>query len=130
MGSNIERIKEICCKIDEVLPSLEQEIKNFDDLMDKEQFDKIFSLADKKKLLLEELKKLLESETSIPENLNAIKNEILRKTLEVNTKELEFYKVNREKTKEFIIQISQKKKVKNEYIKKITKSYFVDKKVK
>jgi translation elongation factor EF-G len=129
MGSNIERIKEICCKIDEVLPSLEQEIKNFDDLMDKEQFDKIFSLADKKKLLLEELKKLLESEISIPENLNAIKNETLRRTLEVNTKELEFYKVNKEKTKEFIIQISQKKKVKNEYIKKITKSYFVDKKV-
>ncbi|GAA0178089.1 hypothetical protein SH2C18_12030 [Clostridium sediminicola] len=129
MGSNLDKIKELCIELNQNLDILENELGRLESLNDEKQFEKIFSNIDLKEKLLMQLRKLLEIEKSIPEEINNIKIKTLRKAFEVTKKELEFHKSHKKRIKEIILQINKKNKINNGYLEKITNSYFINKKI-
>ncbi len=129
MGSNIDYLKELLQRLDGNLNNLDNEIDKVKDINDEEQFDKIFSIADKKEELLQELRNIIENETLLSKEKEDRLKEIYSKTLRVTEKEMKFYSENKTKIKDIMLQMRKKNKVNNEYMKKITNSYFIDKKI-
>ncbi|WP_461205746.1 hypothetical protein [Clostridium sp. DL1XJH146] len=129
MGSNIDYLKELLWKLDDNLNKLDEEIDKLKDLNQEDQFQKIFSLVDKKEELLLEIKNNIEKETLLSKELEELLREIYSKALIVTEKEMKFYSENKIKIKNIMLQIRKKDKVNNEYMKKITNSYFIDKKI-
>lgn len=129
MGSNLEKISDLCIELQENILQLDEELGKLKDVSDENQFEIIFSQIDIKEKLLKELRELLETEELIPEKINLLKTETFTKILEVTKKEIEFYKENKKRIKEIMLQINQKNKINSGYIEKITNSYFIDRKI-